>query len=250
VDKALSSLMTLTYDVEVVKITTSHAAMKKDLDMVEQRLQQFVLMPKFIELQHQCMEYAKQVEIVRVDEEIEKTRYMLTKFLLKTDFNEKFKRTEAEIWEELATKIETKIFDRKIEAFEVEGATEKKRVNKEMQAIREVSDRMRRKQEEASYSLIEIRGEVDDKMVAKEGQKLWANFRKYAMYDELKELYRKTMPAISSFEDKLKENNDHNLKVDMMLRRIDEVVCSKADKDSIKEFRAYVDIQFITKVEN
>ena len=50
VDKALSNLTTLAYDVEVVKMTTSHAAMKKDLDMVEQRLQNYVLMPKFVEL--------------------------------------------------------------------------------------------------------------------------------------------------------------------------------------------------------
>ena len=35
VDKALNSLTTLAYDVEVVKMTASHAAMKKDLDMVE-----------------------------------------------------------------------------------------------------------------------------------------------------------------------------------------------------------------------
>ena len=35
VDKALSNLTTLAYDVEVVKMTTSHAAMKKDLDVVE-----------------------------------------------------------------------------------------------------------------------------------------------------------------------------------------------------------------------
>lgn len=50
VDKALSSLTTLAYDVEVVKMTTTHAAMKKDLDMVEQRLQNYVLMPRFVEL--------------------------------------------------------------------------------------------------------------------------------------------------------------------------------------------------------
>ena len=35
VDKALSNLTTLAYDIEVVKMTTAHAAMKKDLDMVE-----------------------------------------------------------------------------------------------------------------------------------------------------------------------------------------------------------------------
>ena len=84
-------------------------------------------------------------------------------------------------------------------------------------------------------------------MTSKEGQKLWANFKKYAQYDELKELYRKTMPAISSFEDKLKENNDHNERIDQMMRRIDEVLCQKADKTLVAEFRDYSERSFSTK---
>ena len=92
--------------------------------------------------------------------------------------------------------------------------------------------------------------ETDLKLSAKEGQKLWANFRKYAQYDELKDLYRKTMPAISSFEDKLKDNNDHNDRLDVMLRRIDEVLCNKADKQQLKEFREDVSQTYVTKTDN
>ncbi len=106
VDKALSNLTTLAYDVEVVKMTTSHAAMKKDLDVVEQRLQNYVLMPKFVELQHQCMDYAHQKEVVRIDKYNDETREMLKKFSLKTDVMEKFKKIETEIWEELSLKME------------------------------------------------------------------------------------------------------------------------------------------------
>ena len=47
VDKALQKLQTLAYDIEVVKMTTSHAAMKKDLDVVEQRLTNYTPLPKF-----------------------------------------------------------------------------------------------------------------------------------------------------------------------------------------------------------
>ena len=53
-------------------------------------------------------------------------------------------------------------------------------VQKEVSGIREVIDRMRRKQEEASGNIAELRAETDLKLSAKEGQKLWANFRKYA----------------------------------------------------------------------
>ena len=35
VDKALQKIQTLAYDIEVVKMTAQHAAMKKDLDVVE-----------------------------------------------------------------------------------------------------------------------------------------------------------------------------------------------------------------------
>ena len=73
------------------------------------------------------------------------------------------------------------------------------------------------------------------------------NFRKYAQYEELQVLYRKCLPAISSFEDKLKEANDRNTRTDAMLRRMDEVLCKKADKTALREFRDFSDQSFETK---
>ena len=35
VDKAVSSLQTIAFDIDLIKMTTSHAAMKKDLDVLE-----------------------------------------------------------------------------------------------------------------------------------------------------------------------------------------------------------------------
>ena len=110
VDKSLAQINAIQYDLEVVKMTTSHAAMKKDLDMIEQRLQNYVLKPQFMDLQHQCMDYALKTEIVRIDKEIEQTREMLKKFVLKTDFSERMGQLEREIWEELDKKQEKSIF--------------------------------------------------------------------------------------------------------------------------------------------
>ena len=105
VDKALNALSTLSYDVEVVKMTTSHAAMKKDLDIVEQKLQNYCPMPKFMDLQRDCQLFALQTEIERIDEELEKTNNYQTKFILKTDVSEKLNKMEKEVWTELATKL-------------------------------------------------------------------------------------------------------------------------------------------------
>lgn len=58
------------------------------------------------------------------------------------------------------------------------------------------------------------------------------------------------MPAISKFEDKLKENNDHNERIDHMMRRVDEILLLKSDKEYVKEFRTLVEVKYITKDEN
>lgn len=68
------------------------------------------------------MEYAHKHEIMRLDEDIAKTREMLKKFVLKTDYAERFKNVEREIWTELALKIEKKAVDNSFEA--IKDATE------------------------------------------------------------------------------------------------------------------------------
>ena len=98
--------------------------------------------------------------------------------------------------------------------------------------------------------LRELNSELETKLTNKEGLKLWANFRKYAQNDELRELYRKTLPAISSFEDKLKENNDYNERIDETCRRMDEVICNKADRMALKELREYCAENYISKNAN
>ena len=118
VDKSMTQLTSLAYDLEVVKMTTCHAAMKKDLDMVEQRLQNYTLKPQFMELQHQCMDYALKTEIVRIDKEKEQTREMMKKFVLKPDFSERMGQLEREIWEELDKKQDKAIFSKKFEQYE------------------------------------------------------------------------------------------------------------------------------------
>jgi len=58
------------------------------------------------------------------------------------------------------------------------------------------------------------------------------------------------LPAISSFEDKLKENNDFNERVEVMMRRLDEVLCNKADRTTLKEFKDYCEEQYVTAKDN
>ena len=57
------------------------------------------------------------------------------------------------------------------------------------------------------------------------------------------------MPAISSFEDKLMANNDHNERLDNIIKRMDEVICTKADKTLVAEFKDHSEKSYATKTE-
>ena len=48
----------------------------------------------------------------------------------------------------------------------------------------------------------ELQEDIDLKMTIEEGQKIWANFSKFAVYDDLRDLYQRCVPEIAKFEDK------------------------------------------------
>ena len=78
--------------------------------------------------------------------------------------------------------------------------------------------------------MIEMKAATDEKLPMAEGKKIWANFRKYAHYDELRELYKKTLPEISKFEQRLQDNNDFNERIVAMIQRLDTIICDKSDR--------------------
>jgi hypothetical protein len=71
--------------------------------------------------------------------------------------------------------------------------------------------------------------ELDD------GDRLWNNFRKYCKFDDLKDLYSKTVPEIQKFEQKIIDFTQEMEKNKFMIRRFDEVLSEKASKLNIKE---------------
>jgi NAD+--asparagine ADP-ribosyltransferase len=73
------------------------------------------------------------------------------------------------------------------------------------------------------------------KVDVEEGQRLWNNFERYAMYDDLKELYMKTVPEIFKFEQKIEEHRTDLVKQNEILRRFDEVIADKASKENVHE---------------
>jgi hypothetical protein len=90
-----------------------------------------------------------------------------------------------------------------------------------------------------------LKGKVDFSEI----DKIWINFDKYCMYDDLKDLYMKTVPEIAKFEVKLEEFSKDIEKQTQILRRFDEILLEKASKGNLSDFQTNIERKY-TPLEN
>jgi vacuolar-type H+-ATPase subunit I/STV1 len=230
VDKALNQLSTLSYDLEVVKMTAAHAAMKKDLDLVEQKLHGFVKTNRFDDLQRFVDTLAPFTEITRLDDEITKLNVTLQDYELTKDVNEKISKVSKELWAEIDKKHDTEHFERKYREINDHVTDQTEKLFQETYSLREISDRTRKKLDETSKMTNGLQAELDKKMQNEEGKKLWAHFKRYALYNDLRDLYKQTLPEIKKFEDRLHNYHTQQDKQNEVLRRFDEVLAEKGNR--------------------
>ncbi len=67
--------------------------------------------------------------------------------------------------------------------------------------------------EKSQNGILELEKDLTTKMNNEEGANIWANFSKFAVYDDLKDLYTRCIPAIAGQEDKLKKVRDELAKM-------------------------------------
>ncbi|CDW89243.1 UNKNOWN [Stylonychia lemnae] len=82
--------------------------------------------------------------------------------------------------------------------------------------------------------------QVQKRMEIEDGDRLWNNFRKFCKFDDLKDLYNKTVPEIQKFEQKIIDFTQEMEKSRIMIRRFDEVISEKASKLNIKEVYQHI----------
>ena len=64
---------------------------------------------------------------------------------------------------------------------------------------------------------------------------IWDNFQRYAFYDDLKDLYTKTMPELNRYEERIIEFNLELEKLQIILRRFDEIMSEKSSKIDLQK---------------
>jgi predicted nucleic acid-binding Zn-ribbon protein len=123
------------------------------------------------------------------------------------------------------------IFDNKIIKLEREIEKTGKKSAKYAASVAESASVVKIRCEENNRQIAEMRDEIDTKLTREEGSRLWGNFSRFAVYDDLKELYQRCLPPISNFEETLKDYSDEIAKIKIMVRSFDETLSAKSNKN-------------------
>lgn len=82
-----------------------------------------------------------------------------------------------------------------------------------------------------------------------DGQRIWRNFKRFAEYDDLKDLYQKVLPSIQDFEQKIFNYGQENEMNKQIILKFDEHLARKADKMHIDKIYEHCATTY-TKSEN
>lgn len=85
-----------------------------------------------------------------------------------------------------------------------------------------------------------LEAELAIKLTKEEGTKLWAQFGRFAEYNDLKALYAKVLPPIAQFEEKLMNYCHENATTERIVQGFDQVLAEKASKHQLSVLYEHV----------
>jgi hypothetical protein len=74
-----------------------------------------------------------------------------------------------------------------------------------------------------------------------ETQKIWDEFKNYSTYEDMKELYSKVLPPLSTFEDKMLLMSSEYEQAKEIIGHYDEIISEKANKTTITELYHFME---------
>lgn len=167
---------------------------------------------------------------------------MQMNYLSRDDFGEKM----TEIDDKLVNKMGITEFNEALQQFDEDLKEENKETYEYIQSVKKHFGVVTKEIEQIRADFRAYDDRLADKTSVEETQQIWDNFNKFAFYDDLKDLYSRTLPELSKFEERLIHFDSVLEKNDIILRRYDEILTEKASKHDVKDLEKLVKTQYTT----
>ena len=170
---------------------------------------------------------------------------MQMNYVSRDDFSEKM----TEIDDKLVNKMGILEFNEALQQFDEDLKEENKETYEYIQSVKKHFAVVTKEIDQIRADFRAYDDRLADKTSVEETQQIWNNFNRFALYDDLKDLYNRTLPELSKFEERLIQYNSVLEKNDIILRRYDEVITEKASKHDVKDLEKLLKTQYTTSAD-
>ena len=157
----------------------------------------------------------------------------ITQYVSKAELNEKIFHVNQKIDERLTVKD----FNEALQQYDEGIKEENKKTYDYVQSVKKYMTNAEKEFADVKEDLKTYDGKLKSKCSIEEAKNIWNNFGRYSLYDDLKELYKKTVPEIKRFEERLVQFTIEMAKADSIMRRFDEILTEKASKQDLREIQ-------------
>ena len=155
----------------------------------------------------------------------------ITQYVSKAELTEKIFNLNQKIDERLTVKD----FNGALKNYDDQIKEENKKTYEYVQSVKKYMNNAEKEFADVKEDLKTYDGKLSQKCSIQEAKNIWNNFGRYSLYEDLKELYQKTVPEIKRFEERLVQFSIEMAKSDTILRRFDEILTEKASKQDLRE---------------
>ena len=161
---------------------------------------------------------------------------MQMNYINRDDFNEKM----TELDDKLVNKMGITEFNDALQQFDEDLKEENKETYEYIQSVKKHFAVVTKEIDKIREDFRAYDDHLAAKTSTEETQQIWDNFNRFAFYDDLKDLYNRTLPELSKFEERIIKQNAMLEKSEIILRRYDEVLTEKASKHDFKDLEKMV----------
>lgn len=110
IEVTLKLVASLKYDVELFRMHTSSYALKKDTDVLENKLATMTPMNKHLDLMRRCDDYALSFDMIKVNDSLKKLEKSLASYSLTSDMLYQVQQCRDELRDSIDVKVNNSVF--------------------------------------------------------------------------------------------------------------------------------------------
>lgn len=187
-------------------------------------------MARFMSLNDEMKEMLPRAEFAMVQREIDHVQKEMSLCVKKEELLTRLNVFNQDLNQKIQDRPTINYFKKVLAAHDEKIDSYSTALEEELKKLTGDHDDQDKEMQQLGKNVADCMRELNAKIGKKEAQHIWAHFENYAMYEDFKELYRKTIPELAKFEQQILNFHAEQERARLIIRGFDYAMTGKANK--------------------